>query len=195
MGANPNITSSEGVSPLMLAAGSGSLQDVALLIRRGANVNALCSQDGTPLTYAANVTVADYLERHGASARIGDITYCVSWISDAQLVEWWQRRLPTANIRTSGGVTPLMYAADAVQPECVEVLLRYGADPSLRDNRGRRVDDRVRRELSRLPKGPIFFQRRQKIESILAALARKRSVRQTAATKAPKSARGHGNRN
>jgi ankyrin repeat protein len=45
------------------------------------------------------------------------------------------------NSRDDDGLTPLMYAASHEFTECVDLLLSYGADTSVRDNENRDVMD------------------------------------------------------
>lgn len=73
-GADANIKLSQGVTPLMLAAASGSPEVLALLIKHGAAVNAAGKQDGlTPLMLAAqngNTDNVRELLKHGARPRM-----------------------------------------------------------------------------------------------------------------------------
>ncbi len=66
MGANPAGDPAASFSPLHLAVKGGDLGLVQELVRRGANVNAPGARGSTPLTYAADAAIRDFLLQNGA---------------------------------------------------------------------------------------------------------------------------------
>lgn len=100
-----NVRTEDGTTPLMLAALVGTADDVALLLRHGADAKATSKSGATALLWGApDVEKVRLLVEHGADV-------------DAQ---------------SKAGITPLMAAAQ--HPEggaAVELLLASGADPGL----------------------------------------------------------------
>ena len=98
----------EGETALMVAAGSGNLELVKLLVARKAQVN---RAGWTPLHYAAgngHQTVVEYLLEHNA------------YIDAA----------------SENGTTPLMLAARQMKITVARLLVNEGADPTLRNQAG-----------------------------------------------------------
>ena len=121
-----NVWSSDGFTPLHLAAFFGRVPAVRLLIARGADLetpsrNQQFAGDARPLHSAVAAQqreVAAVLLEAGADP----------------------------NARQHGGFTPLLAAAQSGNAELVELLLRHGADQSARLPDGRSAQD-----LARLP--------------------------------------------
>lgn len=116
-GADVNAQTTDGVTPLMATVGSPySDSEMALIfIRSGANVNAVDSRGEAVLCTAA----AD---------------------RSAVVVEELLKRGANANVQSKSigfpGYTPLHMAALNGLTETVDVLLRYGADPTIRNAEG-----------------------------------------------------------
>jgi ankyrin repeat protein len=103
-GANPNATQTSGLTPLMIAARTGSILLTNMLLARGAHANvATVKMHATPLMWAV-------MERHADIARA---------IIDAK-----------ADVRaaTSNGFTVLMYAALNGDVEMARTLISAGAN-------------------------------------------------------------------
>ena len=124
-GADPNGRDLFGRSPLHKAASSGSYDIAKMLIERGADVNALDADARTPLHKAVsalrpqekmkeNYEVAILLLNHGANPNVKDAPY----------------------LRT-----PLHYAAHDGAVEVVKVMMERGADPTIRDRKGKTPAD------------------------------------------------------
>ncbi len=108
-----NSWSSDGVSPLGLAAFFGQIDVATLLLERGADANAESRNmmRVAPLHSAVagrQTKIAELLLAHGARV----------------------------NARQQGGITPLHQAAQHGQLEMIRLLLSYGADPKATKNDG-----------------------------------------------------------
>ena len=140
-GVDVNEESSTGLTPLHYAASSGHNDIVALLIERGANVNATDSgKGGTPLDYAHwgdQEEVIATLNAHNAQReheKGGEGIGQSSLIHDAALdgdIDEVQRQLDAGvdpNLKSSKGATPLFYAVYGGHRKIVELLITRGAD-------------------------------------------------------------------
>jgi ankyrin repeat protein len=133
-GANPNIVSSTGESPLMAAARAGNAESVKALLEHGANVNAREKLRGqTALMWAVSQRHPDIVRvllEHGADA--GARTE-----SNRQLfftgepsgagrnpADWVMRTIDT------GGSTALLFAARQGDVESAKLLLAAKANPN-----------------------------------------------------------------
>ncbi len=105
--ADPEVTTSEGVTPLMRAALSGNTELVSLLLMHEASCATSNKKGATPLHYAAQ----------------GESFRCVLMLCD----------LDTINKQNNDGHTPLMLAATYKHIDNVELLLRSGANPHIQD--------------------------------------------------------------
>ncbi len=132
-GANVNVKSENGSTPLHSGAGSGSVRVVDLLLTKGAEVNAKDQWDRTPL--------------HEAARRS----------SNPVIVEMLLTKGANVNARDQRGQTPLHYATDRRSVAVVELLLARGADVNAKNNKGQTPlqmpysgPDSSRREIIRL---------------------------------------------
>lgn len=101
-----------GITPLAMAAFNGHTEIVKLLIEKGADVNAADVQGNTPIVHASGGTVPETVQvlidaEADIDVRFGD--------------EKW---------------TPLMMAAAEGSLECAKVLLKAGANQSVKDTDG-----------------------------------------------------------
>ena len=103
-----NIRNEVGDSPIMIAALKGNLPVVKLLREAGAEIN---HAGWTPLLYAAS-------EGHNAV-----VEYLLSSGADLALV-------------APNGVTPVMMAVHANKADTVRLLISYGFDPGVRNDKG-----------------------------------------------------------
>jgi ankyrin repeat protein len=116
-----NAVAEDGFGPLGLASFFSREPVVRALLAAGARVNEASSNGMRvmPLHSAAaaqSVPIARLLLEHGAAV----------------------------NTRQGGGFTPLMEAAFNGQSEMVELLVRHGADPSMKDDDGKSAADHAR---------------------------------------------------
>ena len=108
-GANVNVATDLGVTPLWNASLNGNIVLVDALLERGANPNRALLQGETPLMIAA---------RSGHTA----------------IVERLLAKGALLNLRGPRGQTALMWAAAQKRAAAVNVLLKHGADLSLRSS-------------------------------------------------------------
>lgn len=125
-GAKVDEAGPNGQTALMEATHTGVLKMVKLLVRHGANVNARERMHGqTALMWAAALNdpeVAKYLIKRGAD--VNTRAYYNDWLDkEGELTSE-----PRGQNRPEGGLTPLLYAVRSGCLECVQWLLKKGAD-------------------------------------------------------------------
>jgi ankyrin repeat protein len=122
-GADERIADETGKPPIVYAAAGGRLDIVKRLLARNIDVNARYPHELTLLMWAA-----------GADEKVeqAEVVKVVTFLLDGG-----------AHIddRDARGRTALMIAAEGGRAEVVTLLLARGADPSLRDNAGKRAAD------------------------------------------------------
>jgi ankyrin repeat protein len=122
-GADANAANDDGQTTLMLAARTGNLALAELLVRQGADVNRREGlRDQSAVMWAA------------AQGHAGIVALLVSKGADlsirADSTDWGSQITtePRVMYRPSGGLTPLLYAARAGCLECVQTMIKAGAD-------------------------------------------------------------------
>ena len=125
-GADANRANQDGETPVMLAARTGAVKIAEILVRHGADVNAREQfRNQTALMWAAAESHPDmvaFLISKGAKVDVR-----------ATANDWPNQMTsePRVQYRPTGGLTPLLYAARAGCRDCVEALLKGGADIDL----------------------------------------------------------------
>jgi ankyrin repeat protein len=121
--ADPNSPNQDNQTTLMLASNLGSQKIAELLIRRGANVNAVESFRGqTALMWAAGENhpeIVDLLLAHHADVKL------------RAKYDDWPRQMtsePRAQFRQTGGLTALLYATRSGCYRCAVAIVKAGAD-------------------------------------------------------------------
>ncbi len=138
-----STTFGEGKTPLHVATFYGHVEVAALLIERGANVNAENYAHATPLFDACNGRLTSLLLEHGALVEVrdawqyGPLHRIARNSQDPKAVELMLEKGAEIDARAEIGNTPLHEAIVGAVPEVVEVLLRYGADPDAKTQTGR----------------------------------------------------------
>ena len=130
-GGDVESPNADGQTALMLVARTSRVDAARLLIKRGANVNAIEKWRGqTPLIWAvAQNQPAMVRELIGAGADV----------NIQATVNNWGRQVtaePRAIYRPAGGLTPLLYAAREGCVDCVPALVDAGADINRPDPEG-----------------------------------------------------------
>ncbi len=124
-GAGPESPNQDGETALMLAIKTGEMPIVEMLVKAGANVNVAEKFHGqTPLMYAA-----------AASKNAGEMVKLLlskdaSVTPRAEYTDWPNQisSEPRAQFRPVGGLTALLYAARDGCYDCIEALIRSGAN-------------------------------------------------------------------
>lgn len=167
-GANVRANSPDGYSVLHAVAVGREVQIAQLLLAAGADVNARTTSNTTPLMASVCSPYSDSkmsltLIRAGADVNIvsSDGETALSCATAHDVMKELLKRGANPNIQSTrfSGETPLHKAALNGDKETVELLLRYGADPTIRDSNGQTPLDitnvkfeEVRRVLSSLSK-------------------------------------------
>ena len=155
-GADVNLTGRSGISPVAASAYAGSDAIVEMLLAHGADERAADETGKPPIVYAAARAKLDIVRR--LLARNIDVN--ARYANDLTLLMWAvgpDEKVPEADAlkvvtylldvgahiddRDARGRTALMIAAEGGRAEIANLLLARGADPSLRDNAGKRAAD------------------------------------------------------
>ncbi len=130
-GAKVNAMNSEGSSALSLAAQGGSdrLNMVKLLIEAKADVNTVDKAGNTPFMNAGDLSIATYLENHGAAMNVKNkknMTPLMTAASNGhvKIVQYLIKNGFSLNVTDIDGKTPLMLAAEGGHLEMVEWLVK-----------------------------------------------------------------------
>jgi len=137
-GADPNIRRNDGQTPLHIAALVGEPELVELLIEHSADPN-LENQEGmTPLSVATTYghrKVIELLKAHRAPARWGVLAPTrlsdVAGAGDVQEAAVLLSDQTGPDVKDLMGLTPLIAAAIAHQPETTALLIERGADVNM----------------------------------------------------------------
>lgn len=147
-GADVNLASITGDTPLIISSKTGDLAIVSLLVNAGANVNAANTKMQTALMNAAVVAdapdvarfllakgaVVNAVDNEGESALfwifVGDSTEDIDVMVMAEVL---LEHGATVDLKNENGTTPLMKAASANLVDTMRALVVYGADPNTTD--------------------------------------------------------------
>lgn len=155
-GADVKLTGRSGISPVAAAAYAGHDAIVEVLLTRGADDRAPDETGKPPIVYAAAGARLDTVTRLLArnidiNTRYPNDLTLLMWASgpdekvpEAQaikVVSYLLDQGPRIDDRDARGRTALMIAAEGGRAEIAKLLLVRGADPSLRDNGGKRAAD------------------------------------------------------
>jgi ankyrin repeat protein len=127
----------------MLAETNG-LKTVAALLKAGAGLEVEVPMDedegdfrATPLWYAVargeNLPLVRFLLRHGADASYS--LWAAVWRDDDVLCRQLLKAKPRLNL-SAHGETPIFYAARLKRLKTLDLLIKVGADPRIKDHRG-----------------------------------------------------------
>ncbi len=113
--AKVNAKDLNGYTPLMWAARASKNDILNLLLSRGANINVKDKRGNTPLLLAARYSKSKVVK--SLLNRIG-------------------KRVGGVNAQDKKGNTPLLWAVKKNKSKVVTLLLQYGANPDIRNNKG-----------------------------------------------------------
>jgi len=117
-GIDVNASGARGATPLMSAAGAGSVDAVRYLIRAGADPNCRAPHGKTALSMAIEYFTPNHSERNK-----NDFTIVVRELIAAGA---------EINVHDDNGLTPLLWASAAENEDIARVLLEAGADVNAR---------------------------------------------------------------
>ena len=161
-GANVNVKSRRGVTPLHRASKLGQAPLVELLISYGAKVNVKDNDGATPLHYAVgsgSTGVVEVLVENGARLNSrtsrgrtalhwavlmceeGSTKYSDDYVKFFRIAQELFLHSADVNARAEDGKTPLHVAVSEGRTVIVTYLLEKGADPVSQDKQGRTPSD------------------------------------------------------
>ena len=156
LGADVNLTGRSGISPVAAATYAGSDAIVEALIAHGADERVADDTGKPPIIYAAARARLDIVERLlgrniDINARYQHELTLLMWASGAdekiseadatKVVKYLLDAGARLDDRDARGRTALMIAAEGGRAEIVALLLARGADPTLKDEGGKRAAD------------------------------------------------------
>ncbi|KAG5677884.1 hypothetical protein PVAND_007601 [Polypedilum vanderplanki] len=133
-----------GGSALWIAAGSGHLNIVKMLVKHGANVNHCTDTNSTPLRAACfdgRLDIVQYLVNHNADLNLPNIynNTCLmisSYRGHDDVVEFLLKNGAQVNAQANCQATSLHYASECGHLEICKLLIEYGADVNLKNEYG-----------------------------------------------------------
>ena len=138
-GADLNVKTKAGKTPLIKAVGDNNVEIVHLLINAGAHID----EKKAPIVLAAimnSTKMVDELIKLGANVNQQDETgktplYVAVWHSNPAMIKLLLNAGADID-KTSAGITPLMQAVITKNPNIVGLLLQEGADRAINDSDG-----------------------------------------------------------
>ncbi|XP_018573079.1 protein fem-1 homolog C [Anoplophora glabripennis] len=130
------------VTPLWCAAVSGKLSVVEILLKHGADINAVSDTGSTPVRSACFMThfeIVKYLVEHGADINRPNYnggTCLINSVQSASLCEFLLLNGADVNARDIQNKTALHYAIQEHRLETTKLLLRNGADYNAKSRHG-----------------------------------------------------------
>ena len=144
-GVDVNQVIDNGETSLLFACQKGNLSIISYLLDRGANVHNSVRNGWTILHQAVeqgNISVCRLLLERGADVNrvdgygISPLFVAIARYPNPELVELLLSYQASINCQTNSGITPLMKAVMNRNTFMVELLLKNGADPTLKNRDG-----------------------------------------------------------
>lgn len=154
--ADLDISSSEGDTPLHIAAGYGNLKLIQSFVEHGADINAKDENDRTPLHKAAigwNLDVVKFLVHHGANLNSKDdngqtpLHITTKW-NEIKTIQYLLKHGADINSKDDNGQSPLFEAIRWNSIETIQYLLKHGADRNLKNRWGHTPLEHARKLLN-----------------------------------------------
>jgi len=142
MGEKVDARTRWGYTPLLIATGHGNLDTVNVLLKQGANPNAIDYQGRTPLFNTCNVEIMQALIANGADVNarnrvrqtpVHEVLRCKI---DDKLLQILLLAGADANATDELGLTPLHMAMGYSDVEVARMLLEHGADVNAENVQG-----------------------------------------------------------
>jgi uncharacterized protein len=155
-GADADLKGQSGTSPVAVAAFAGRNQVVRMLLAHGADGRAVDKTGKPPIVYAAAGGALDIVQQLltqdiDVNARYANDLTLLMWaagpdqsvaeVQALEVVSYLVNAGAHIDDRDDRGRTALMIAAEGNHAEIAQLLLKQGADPSLRDKAGKRAAD------------------------------------------------------
>jgi len=148
---NLNIIDNQKYTALHYAVKTGDLNLVKRVLKYGADINGMVKQTGyTPLHLAADknyYSIAIYLINNGADVNLMDNGYgplysSISWRKECiPLIKLLLKRGVKVNIQNKYGYTPLHQAYLTGNQELINLLIKSGADNTIKNDSGKVPSD------------------------------------------------------
>ena len=143
LGADPNCTSENGTTPLILACTNNSISIAKLLLRAEADVNVQDKQGATALklvcsSRSPNKSLVELLVQSGTQfVNYGAALSNATINGHVNIVQYLVSEGAPVNAQDIYGMTSLMLACNHEHAEIVHILLNHGADPNIQDQYNR----------------------------------------------------------
>jgi uncharacterized protein len=149
---DPNGKDRWGRTPLLMAAQYGDLALVGELVRRGATIDQQ-RRYLTPLTLAARRKAADIVTFFMERGAIVSVVTAIHLGDRQRCAQELKRNPELARVRDEEGAPLLHHAVEALQPQLVGLVLRYGGSTSDVDAKGETALHRIA-DMRQAPHGP-----------------------------------------
>ena len=143
-GADPSLRDNNGSNLLHYASLGGNPEVIELMLSHVPSIDSITNEFYTPLMIAAGndkLQAVKCLLKQGADPSLQDnkgwnVLHHASQGGNPEIIELMLSHVPSIDLVTKEGSTPLMIAAGNDKLQAVKCLLKQGADPSLLDNNG-----------------------------------------------------------